>query len=256
MEQWELYAGMWMKSFIFDLVRYLIGAGGVFLFVYILFKKPLAHRKIREKQARAPQMWREFWASIGSVIIYSFVGFFIYFGAQAGFIEFYSGIASRGWGYFIFSFILMILVHDAYFYWTHRLLHHPKLMQLSHYYHHKSMNPTPWTSYSFNPIEAAVNAVFVPLFLLLLPMNTWAVFLFLAHMIIRNAIGHSGYELFPRSWARHPVLGQINLVMHHDLHHANGRYNYGLYFSWWDRWMGTEHPDYIAKASGVEYRKT
>ncbi|MEO0917088.1 MAG: DUF2147 domain-containing protein, partial [Pseudomonadota bacterium] len=33
-------------------------------------------------------------------------------------------------------------------------------------------------------------------------------------------------------------------VTHHDLHHAHAGYNLGLYFTWWDRWMGTEHPNY------------
>jgi hypothetical protein len=33
-------------------------------------------------------------------------------------------------------------------------------------------------------------------------------------------------------------------TLHHDMHHQHGRCNYGLYFAWWDRWCGTEHPDY------------
>ncbi len=250
MEQLEFIAQVWLGSFISDLVRYFLGAGGVFLIVYVLFKKQLAGRKIRTKHPRAKQMWREIRASMGSVAIYGFVGFLTFFGARVGIIEFYGDIETHGWLYFWGSIFLMIVAHDAYFYWTHRLLHHPKLMRLSHYYHHKSMNPSPWTAYSFDPIETAVNAVFVPLFLLFVPMNHWATFIFMGHMIVRNAIGHSGYELFPRSWAKHPILGQINLVTHHDLHHANGQYNYGLYFSWWDRLMGTEHPEYVARASG------
>ena len=31
---------------------------------------------------------------------------------------------------------------------------------------------------------------------------------------------------------------------HHDMHHAGGRWNYGLYFTWWDRIGRTEHPEY------------
>jgi sterol desaturase/sphingolipid hydroxylase (fatty acid hydroxylase superfamily) len=33
-------------------------------------------------------------------------------------------------------------------------------------------------------------------------------------------------------------------VTHHDLHHAQAGWNYGLYFTWWDRMMGAEHPQY------------
>lgn len=40
------------------------------------------------------------------------------------------------------------------------------------------------------------------------------------------------------------------MVTHHDMHHASGNSNFGLYFTWWDRMMGTEHPQYLAKATG------
>jgi len=40
----------------------------------------------------------------------------------------------------------------------------------------------------------------------------------------------------------------------HDLHHEHGRYNYGLYFRWWDKLMGTEHPDYRRKFEAVTER--
>jgi Delta7-sterol 5-desaturase len=45
--------------------------------------------------------------------------------------------------------------------------------------------------------------------------------------------------------------------VHHDLHH-NGSFNhnYGLYFTWWDKWMGTEHPKYYAKFAEVTNRSS
>ena len=70
------------------------------------------------------------------------------------------------------------------------------------------------------------------------PAHESALFLFLTRMILRNAIGHSGFELLPRRWQRLPITS----VTHHDLHHSTTRWNYGLYFTWWDRLMRTEHP--------------
>ena len=46
-------------------------------------------------------------------------------------------------------------------------------------------------------------------------------------------------------------LGWNNTTTHHDLHHETGRYNYGLYFRWWDKLMGTEHPDYRRKFESI-----
>ena len=78
-----------------------------------------------------------------------------------------------------------------------------------------------------------------------------AIFLFLVHMIVRNVLGHSGYELLPRSLAHSVAWGWSNSVTHHDLHHETFRWNYGLYFTWWDRLMGTEHPQYRERLGGV-----
>lgn len=249
--QWFLEtAPNYPSWFAFDFSRYLIGAGSVYLLVNVLLSRTLKNRKIRGKTPRTRQMLREFKSSALAAATFSLSGFIIDIGVRTGTISFYGDIATYGLGYFIGSLLLLIVAHDAYFYWTHRLLHLPRIMRIGHSEHHKSINPTPWTAYSFNVIEAAVHAAFLPMILLILPMHGLAVFLFLTHMIIRNAVGHSGYELFPRSWAVHPLLGNITMVTHHDMHHASGNHNFGLYFTWWDRMMGTEHPQYLAKATG------
>jgi sterol desaturase/sphingolipid hydroxylase (fatty acid hydroxylase superfamily) len=136
------------------------------------------------------------------------------------------------------------VAHDAYFCWTHRLMHHRRLFRTFHLAHHRSRLPTPFAAYAFAPAEAVVQALFLPLFLLAVPMCGWAIFAFLLHMIVRNVIGHSGHEWSPRGTATSRWFGWLTTVTHHDLHHENERGNYGLYFSWWDRLMGTEHPDY------------
>ena len=249
-EFFTVLAGRLVGSFIFDFGRYLFAAGGTFLLVWVLFKRPLAGRKIRNKTPQARQMAMEFLHSMKTVTVYAVVGMLTFYGKEAGLMSFYFDIAEYGTIYYVVSIIVMILAHDTYFYWVHWLMHRPGAMKYIHARHHKSFNPTPWTAYSFDVFEAAVHAAFVPFFLLFLPMHPGAIVFFLMHMIIRNAVGHSGYELFPRSWATHPVFGVITLVTHHDLHHANGQYNMGLYFTWWDRIMGTEHPQYLVRATG------
>ena len=59
-------------------------------------------------------------------------------------------------------------------------------------------------------------------------------------------MNHLGYELYPKGFASHPVSKWVISATHHDLHHRKVRCNYGLYFSIWDRWMGTENPHYEA----------
>lgn len=240
----KTYPGIW----IFDTVRYLIGAGGVYLVVNVLLAHALRNRKIREKSPDWKQMRREILASLRSAAIFAGVGgMTIAALATAGSDVIYGDPLERGWGYLIFSTVMLIVLHDAWFYWSHRLIHHPKLFRRVHREHHKSHNPSPWTAYSFDPAEAVVNAIYLPLALLLVPSSGLAIFIFINHMMIRNAIGHSGYELFP-SWRNgRPIFDWLTSVTHHDLHHAQAGWNYGLYFTWWDRIMETEHPLYQEK---------
>lgn len=231
----------------FELTRYSIVAGGVFLIVWVLLARPLAGRKIRPARPPARQMAIEALASFRTSAVFALSGVVSVLGWQAGILKSYDDPALYGWGYFWLSLAGMIVAHDAWFYWTHRLIHDPRLFRRVHRLHHKSHNPTPFTAYSFDLGEAAINAAFVPLVLLVAPVSQPAIFLFLAHMIVRNVIGHSGYELFPARRDGRPVFDWMTSVTHHDLHHAQAGWNYGLYFSWWDRLMKTEHPLYHEK---------
>lgn len=237
--------------------RYLVGSIGVFLLIWVALEKPLSARKIRPPTKRVNQIRRELSYSALTVVIFMLMGVFVYEGAAAGVFKFYSDVGDYGWGYLAFSVALLALFHDSYFYWTHRLMHHPRLFRRFHALHHRSVNPTPFTAYSFNPTEAAVNFMAVPIFCALVPMHDLATVIYMWLMIVRNALGHCGYELMPRGWTRNPWLNWSTTITHHDMHHEKMTGNFGLYFTWWDKWMGTEHADYHArfdKAVGVTPR--
>jgi len=80
----------------------------------------------------------------------------------------------------------------------------------------------------------------------------WVIFAWLNFQIIRNAMGHTGFEFFPRWWLASPLTRWVNTTTHHDLHHNGSfKHNYGLYFTWWDKWLGTEHPRYAERFAEV-----
>jgi Delta7-sterol 5-desaturase len=229
-----------------DLLRYLLGAGAVWLAVHVVFARKLASRVILDGAPRPGQVERELLYSMATVLIFAANGMFIYLMVVSGRFHVYDEVSEFGWPWWWASLALVIVAHDAYFYWTHRLLHDRRWFGAVHGRHHHSVHPTPWAAYSFHPIEAAVQAAFLPLFLAVVPMHGGVIAVFLVHMILRNAIGHSSHEVFPWSWRRVPVLSWITPVCHHHFHHARNRGNYSLYFTWWDRWCGTENPDYLA----------
>ncbi|TWI27918.1 sterol desaturase family protein [Mesorhizobium tianshanense] len=227
-----------------DLYRYLLGAGGTFLVINVLLSARLASRKIRDETPDAGQIAREILASLRTVFIFSLVGLTIAILANLGMLPVHEDPAQYGWTYFAINVVALIVAHDAWFYWTHWIMHRPKLFRRFHLLHHRSHNPTPWTAYAFNVSEAFVNAVFLLLFMVVMPTSVLAAFIFTAHMMARNAIGHCGYEVFPANRDGRPLFDWIAAVTHHDLHHARPRTNFGLYFTWWDKIMGTEDPTY------------
>ncbi len=235
---------IWSVVFLIDFSRYLIAAGLVYGVLWIALRNRLAHRRIQPGLPARRQMAMELGYSVLTVVIFATVGVGVYYAGQAGILkripEFHSGDTL----YLIGSTLLMIVLHDTYFYWTHRLMHHPRLFRWTHWRHHLSHRPTPWAAYSFAPAEALVQAGFAPLFLLFVPMHDLGVFLWVGHMILLNAIGHSCVEIFPRGWVGNRWLDWHNTVTQHDLHHSQSRHNFSLYFTWWDRWMGTENPNY------------
>lgn len=238
----ELFIQVWPTIFVLDLFRYLIAAS-VLALVLSIFSAQLARRRIQPERATRQDVKREITYSLSTVLLFSLVGFAVYSGSQAGLFRIYSG-EFPSVGRFLIEFVVIVLLHDTYFYWAHRLMHTRWLFRRVHRLHHKSRTPTPWAAYAFAPAEAILEAGILPVSALLIPMHELTVLLFVTHMIMRNVVGHAGIELFPSWWLRAPLLRRLTTTIHHDLHHSHGGYNFGLYFTWWDRWMNTEHPEY------------
>ena len=246
-----------MHAMYFDLSRYLIAAG-VLTAILWAGGRWLEVRRIQNRRAKRQDYTREFFSSIRTVFFFGVTTISTLVMREYGLVNFTIqefSILTLAW-----QTAVMVIAHDAYFYWMHRGLHHRKLFKATHLHHHKSRTPTPWAAYSFSTWEAITEAAFVPLFLLatsLLGITYvgFAIFLFLWHMIIRNVIGHAGIEIYPRGWVDNRATRWWNTTTHHDLHHSSGNYNFGLYFTWWDRWMGTEHPRYRQEFRKVTSRQ-
>lgn len=240
--------GEFTKSFGLDLLGYFTTAGIFALLVFKLKPQRLMARKIQPaRDATDKDIKREIFASVRTGAIFGLTGVLGYTLFQLGALNLYFDVGEYGWAYLLFTFPLVIVAHDAWFYWTHRAMHHPKLFRHMHKTHHLSRVPTPFTAFSFDPLEALSHALFTTIFVLLVPVHPGVMAFHFVFMIIRNVMGHTGFELMPKWWLNTGWTRWVNTTTHHDLHHQRGGYNLGLYFTWWDKWMGTEHPDYEAK---------
>ncbi len=237
----QAFAGILLADFL----RYFIAAAAVYLLVWRVFGKALAGRRIANQVPKPGQMWREFGHSMSTVLLFGTTGLFIFTMHRLGFSQVYEDVAERGWAWWWASLALIIVLHDTWFYWTHRLLHRPWWFARFHSIHHQSVHPTPWAAYAFHPVEALMQALFFILMVHAVPMHELVLFAFTTWMIVRNVAGHSAYELMPWKAATRGTLRWLLTNSHHHFHHSGARGNFGLYFTWWDRWMGTEDRTYI-----------
>jgi lathosterol oxidase len=226
---------------------YLSVAGSAYLVFYFGLKRRLGSRKIQSCEAPGASVRREVLYSLCSVLIFAIVGLLFHLMVENRWTKIYRIVADRGWGYFWFSLVAMIAIHDTWFYWTHRLMHWQRLFPLMHRVHHLSHTPTPWAALAFHPTEAVVHALVFPLAALVIPFHPLVGLLWLVYMMVINVWGHLGFELLPAAFRRHWLFRWHNTTTHHDMHHEHVRGNYSLYFNFWDRVMRTNHPDYDSR---------
>jgi len=235
-------------------LRYFLFAGLAWLLAYGLFRNCWSHRKIIPRLPQASEVRREVGYSLVTLVLFGLIGAATISAARQGWTQMYWKIPEHGWGWFFGSIVAAILLHDTYFYWTHRLMHHPRLFPVFHRVHHLSNNPSPWAAYSFAPAEAVVEAGIFPLTVMVLPIHPLAFGLFMLWQILFNVAGHTGFEFHPKWVMNTPLRFLLNTPTNHVMHHEKMRGNYGLYFNVWDRLMGTNHPDYESRFREVTSR--
>jgi len=235
-------------------IRYFVFAGLAWILAYRLYSNRWIHRKIITRFPESSEVRRELWYSLLTLLIFGIVGAATITASRYGYTQMYWKIEEYGRSWFFASVACAIVLHDTYFYWTHRLMHHRRLFPLFHRVHHLSTNPSPWASYSFAPAEAVVEAGIFPVVALLMPIHPAAFGLVMLWQIVFNVAGHTGFEFHPRWLMNSPLRYILNTPTNHVMHHEKMRGNYGLYFNIWDRLMRTNHRDYESRFREITSR--
>ncbi|XP_041947461.1 lathosterol oxidase isoform X2 [Alosa sapidissima] len=135
-----------------------------------------------------------------------------------------------GWSGLIFSMVSFLFFTDGCIYWIHRFLHHRLIYKHFHKPHHVWKIPSPFASHAFHPVDG---------FLQGLPYHIYP-FLFPLHKVL-----YLGLYVFVNIWTisihdgdyrvPHALQPVVNGSAHHTDHHLFFDYNYGQYFTLWDR---------------------
>ncbi|NJC24547.1 sterol desaturase family protein [Neolewinella antarctica] len=232
-------------------VRYLLFSGGYDWLFTRKLRDRLRGRVFPRKTSTTRLRRLEILRSAGVSFIFAAFGIGLLWAWAEGYTQLYTEFFSAAdWVWLALGPVVFLLAQETYYYWVHRWMHKPGVYEHVHKWHHESIETTAWTAFSFHPIEAALQAVFIPIAAFLIPMHVFAFLTLLAVMTLSATINHAGVEIFPASWARIPFLRGLVGATHHDVHHKRAKYHYGLYFTFWDKWMGTEVPGF-----GEEFRR-
>ncbi len=214
-------------------VRYLVTSGG---FAWLTRRRyPSLLADIR------PQIRREIGWSLASAAIYGIPAGIVAWGWQAhGWTRIYTHLNDYPLWLWPASVFLCLILHDTWFYWTHRLMHQPWWFARMHAIHHKSRPPTAWAAMSFHPYEALTGTIVIPVLVSVIPVHISALGAVLSIMTLMGVTNHMGWEIFPRFMVNNFLGNWLITATHHQKHHDVFRGNYGLYFRFWDRLCGTD----------------
>ena len=243
-----------LHSFRENSLRYLSFSIPIFLFFYVWKKKEFFKYKIQQKFPENKHIFREIGYSFLTIAIFSTVGTLIFILRKHGYTKIYTNFSDHSVAYFIFSVVLFIVMHDTYFYWSHRLMHWKKIYKYVHKVHHLSLDPTPWAAFAFHPLEALAEIGILPIMVFLVPLHPLAILAWVLYQSGMNMLGHLGFELFPSGFVKGPVTKWYNTATHHNMHHKHFNCNYGLYFNFWDRILGTNHERYEEEFEKIKTR--
>lgn len=221
-------------------VRYLIIAGGVHALLWMRPEAKVGGRRLNRDLPRAAVIRHELTLSLVSSPIYALPAALAYEAWKLGGTKVYLDVAQYGWPWLIVSGLIYLVIQDTYYYWLHRAMHLKAVFRFVHAGHHRSRQPTAFASFSFDALEAALTAWLLPALVFFIPIHPAVILALLTLMTVLAVLNHCGWEVLPQGFVRGPVGSWLITATHHSAHHTRFATNYGLYFRFWDRVMGTD----------------
>jgi Delta7-sterol 5-desaturase len=220
--------------------RYVLVVCAVYALVWGRKDGRVTGRQLNRDRPKAATIRHELKLSLLSSWIYALPAAVVWEAWRGGGTLIYQDVGRYGVAWLFVSGALYLLIQDTYYYWLHRLMHQRAVFRFVHAGHHRSRQPTPFASFSFDWAEAALNAWLLPALTFVIPVHPAVIVALLTIMTIAAVLNHAGAELLP-DWL---VLGPLGAWMisatHHSVHHSHYGANFGLYFRFWDRAMGTD----------------
>ncbi len=227
-----------------------------FIIFWIVGKKYFKKIRIQEKErANVNHFKHDLGFSASTFLVFAIMDVLLLYSESKGYTKLYFDISDYGYVWLGVSFFLVLFIDDMFFYWSHRAMHLPRFYKFFHKVHHESTDPSPLTAFAFHPSEAVIENMMHFVLPFLLPLHFGIIIAWQIFSMLNNVLGHLGYEIYPKIWVKLPILQFKTASTHHNMHHQLFNGNYALYFTWWDKWMGTEFKDYESRHEQIFERK-
>ena len=221
-------------------VRYVLIAWGAYALIWGRGPQKVPGRRLNRDAPKWATIRHELKLSLLSSWIYALPAAVAFEAWKHGGTQVYLDVGRYGVAWLFVSGAIYLLAQDAYYYWLHRIMHGPTLFKWVHAGHHRSRQPTPFASFSFDWAEAALNAWLLPAMAFVIPIHPAVILTLLTLATVAAVLNHSGTEVLPPWLVKGPIGDWLITATHHSVHHSQYRKNFGLYFRFWDRLMGTD----------------
>ncbi|XP_077425195.1 lathosterol oxidase-like isoform X1 [Vanacampus margaritifer] len=214
-----------------------LGAQTVYMvFGALNFYYVFDHRLMKHPQFIENQVSQEIQLATTSLFWMSLPTVLIFFLEIRGHSKLFDDISqsSQGWSGVFLSIAGFLFFTDMCIYWIHRSMHHRRIYKYLHKQHHLFKIPTPFASHAFHPLDGFLQSLPYHVYPFIFPLHKVVYLsLFIFVNIWTISIHDGDYRIHG------PLINIINGAAHHVDHHLFFNYNYGQYFTLWDRIGGS-----------------
>lgn len=221
------WPGVYLALVTFGMLSYFVLSGGSYLWFFVLRRdKYVPDYKPDPKEIRASIKWA-FYSIAGNAVLMMPLEVAM----SRGYTKLYTRFDQYGYAYLLLTVVVELIVSETLIYWIHRGLHWRFFYRTLHISHHQFRSPTPLASVAFNPLDSFAQAFPHHLCVFLFPLNTYVYHVYVGLIMVWSVLIHDRVCFVP--------YGFVNHTGCHTAHHWYNKYNYGQFFSFWDKLMNT-----------------
>lgn len=213
-------------------VIYALIAGGAHAFAIDPAGAPTATTEGRTQRMRPGQIRQELLLSILSMLVFAIQATVLVWILRNGWL-----VVSwqRPLWHLLWELPALYVWNEVHFFVVHRLLHWGPLYRHVHIWHHRSVLTTPFSAYSFHPVESFLLGSVMPLALVFHPFSPWALLGLTVMSLLLNVGGHLPCERIRRAWTF-----ALPHSRYHNRHHREFNAHFSFSFPLLDDWFGGE----------------